>query len=298
MSGNFPGAAAVRGSLSPNERPPTLPELPEVETLRRGLERHLTGRTILRTRVPVPKMLKGSVTDPAAFDMALRGRRIENIGRRGKHLIFRLDEGYYLLLHLKMRGQLLIAPHNQAEGKYLAAALELDGGGELRFHDMWTWGELRLLTDSEFAAHPSLAGMGQEPFSDEWTPQSLQQSLARRPRAAVKAALLDQAVVAGVGNIYADESLFRAGISPLRQAGTLTGDEAVRLHQEVRAVLAEATEGGGTTSESYVDAEGQAGRYTPRVYDRAGRPCVDCGAPLVRTKVVGRGTTYCPSCQD
>ena len=243
-------------------------------------------------------MLKGSVTDPEAFAAALQNRRVESIGRRGKHLIFGLDCGYYLLLHLRMRGQLLIVPADLEEGKYLAAALGMDDGSELRFHDMWTWGELRLMTEAELAAHPSLTAMGLEPFSEEWTPQALQQSLSRRSRTSVKSALLDQTVVAGVGNIYADESLFRAGLGPLRPAGSLTEAEAARLHRAIRAVLAEATGDGGTTSDNYVDAEGQVGQYTPRVYDRGGRPCVQCGTPLTRIKVVGRGTVYCPSCQS
>ncbi|MBV9849786.1 MAG: bifunctional DNA-formamidopyrimidine glycosylase/DNA-(apurinic or apyrimidinic site) lyase [Armatimonadetes bacterium] len=275
-----------------------MPELPEVETLRRGLERRLTGRVVTRVRVPVPKMLKGRVVDPEAFAAALGGRRIESVGRRGKHLIFRLDCGYYLLLHLKMRGQLLVVPRDLEEGKYLAVALEMEDGSELRFHDMWTWGELRLMTEAELAAHPSLKAMGLEPFSDEWTPQALQRSLSRRARTSVKAALLDQTVVAGVGNIYADESLFRAGIGPLRPAGSLTDVEASRLHREIRCVLAEATGDGGTTSDNYVDADGRTGRYAPRVYERAGQPCVRCGTPLTRIKVTGRGTVYCPSCQS
>ena len=196
-----------------------------------------------------------------------------------------------------MRGQLLVVPKDLEEGKYLAAALTLDDGSELRFHDMWTWGELRLMTEAELAAHPSLTAMGLEPFSEEWTPQALQQSLSRRARTSVKAALLDQTVVAGVGNIYADKSLFRAGIGPLRPAGGLTEAEAAALHREIRAVLAEATGDGGTTSDNYVDTDGSVGRYTPRVYDRGGQPCVQCGSPLTRIKVIGRGTVYCPSCQ-
>lgn len=274
-----------------------MPELPEVETLRRGLERHLTGAVIARTRVPVPKILKGPVADPAAFDAALRGRRIESVRRRGKHLIFALAPGYYLLLHLKMRGQLLVVPRAQDDEKYLVAAVELADGRELRFHDMWTWGEMRLLDAPALDAHPPLRSMGPEPFSDEWTPRALRESLVRRPRAAVKAALLDQTVVAGVGNIYADESLFRARISPSRPAGSLTETEANRLHAVIRAVLEEATDGGGTTSDNYVDTDGRVGRYTPRVYDRAGEPCSRCGGTLLRTKITGRGTTYCPACQ-
>ena len=275
-----------------------MPELPEVETLRRGLERHLTGRVITHVRVFIPKMLKGGVADPTEFAAALKNQHIESVGRRGKHLIFGLGCGYYLLLHLKMRGQLLVVPRELEEGKYLAAALEMDDGSELRFHDMWTWGELRLMTEAELAAHPSLAAMGLEPFSEEWTPQALQQSLSRRARTSVKAALLDQTVVAGVGNIYADESLFRAGIGPLRPAGSVTAQEAARLHGAIRTVLAEATGDGGTTSDNYVDTDGRVGRYTPCVYERGGKPCLQCGTPLTRIKVTGRGTVYCPSCQN
>lgn len=273
-----------------------MPELPEVETLRRGLERCLLGRRIVGVRIAVPKMVKG--TDTATLAGKLHQARIESIGRRGKHLIFALDSGYYLLLHLKMRGQLLVVPREEPEEKYLAVTLETDDGRELRFHDMWTWGDLRLLTGDELASYPALAGMGPEPFSEEWTPEVFALALGRRPRTAIKAALLDQTVVAGVGNIYADEALFRAGVRSLRPAGSLSQDEVARLHREIRAVLGEAIHGGGTTSDNYVDADGRVGRYTPRVYDRGGQPCLACGATLERIKVTGRGTVYCPSCQS
>ncbi len=275
-----------------------MPELPEVETLRRGLERCLAGHRIVGVRVPVPQMLKGIIAAPDVLARKLHGCRIESLGRRGKHLIFTLDCGYYLLLHLRMRGQLLVVPRETPDGKYLAAAFQVEDGRELRFHDMWRWGEMRLMTADELAIHPSLLGMGPEPFSEDWTPQVFRQALAKRPRTAVKAALLDQAVVAGIGNIYADESLFRSGIRPLRPAGSLTDDEVGRLHHAIWAVLGEATDGGGTTSDNYVDAEGQIGRYTPRVYDRGGQPCPNCGTTLTRIKVTGRGTVYCPSCQS
>ena len=274
-----------------------MPELPEVETLRRGLERHLTGRTLGAARVRVAKMIKGTFRDPEGFRERLRGTRVESIGRRGKHLIIALDSGYHLLFHLNMRGQLIVTPSAVPEEKYLAAAFPLDDGNELRFHDMWTWGEMRLATREELAAHPALAGMGPEPFSEEWTPRRFLEGLARRPKAAIKTILLDQGVLAGVGNIYADESLYRAGIHPLRPAASLTETEAERLHREIRAVLREATDGGGTTSDNYVDAEGQVGRYTPRVYDRNGEPCLSCGRPLIKIRVTGRGTVYCASCQ-
>ena len=274
-----------------------MPELPEVETLRRGLERHLVGRTLGSPRVRVAKMVKGTVSDPVVFGERLQAARIESVGRRGKHLIIALDSGYHLLFHLNMRGQLLVMPSQAPEEKYLAAAFPLDNGRELRFHDMWTWGEMRLASPEELAAHPALSAMGPEPFSEEWTPRRLLEGLARRPKTVIKTILLDQGLVAGVGNIYADESLYRACIHPLRPAASLTGPETERLHGEIRAVLSEAITGGGTTSDNYVDAEGQIGRYTPRVYDRNGQPCFCCGRPLTKIRVAGRGTVFCASCQ-
>ena len=274
-----------------------MPELPEVETLRRGLEKHLVGRTIVETRVQVAKMIKGTLREPDVFMRSLHGVKILSVGRRGKHLINKLDSGYYLLLHLNMRGQLLLTPADEPDAKYLAAAFALDDGSELRFHDMWTWGEMRLVSENELAEHPALRDMGPEPLSEEWSVQDLQVGLAKRPKTAIKAVLLDQAVLAGVGNIYADESLHRAGIQPLRLSGSLTISEAKELHREIRAVLTEATEGGGTISDNYVDADGQIGRFVPHVYDRGGKPCVSCGTELTRIRVTGRGTVFCTLCQ-
>ena len=196
-----------------------------------------------------------------------------------------------------MRGQLLVTPSEAVQGKYLAAAFPLDSGTELRFHDMWRWGEMRLATAAELENHPALAAMGPEPFSEEWTPTQFFAALATRPKIKIKTILLNQAIIAGVGNIYADESLYRSAIHPLRPAGTLTEPEVSRLHEEIRMVLSEAIEGGGTTSDEYVDLEGQIGRYTPRVYDRGGQPCLSCGQSLTKIRITGRGTVFCPSCQ-
>jgi formamidopyrimidine-DNA glycosylase len=243
-------------------------------------------------------MLRGSVTDPVAFCAALAGHRLESVARRGKYLINALDSGYYVLFHLKMRGHVFVAPCKAPIEKYLALAVAFEGGWELRFHDIWRWGEFGLLSADELAAHPSLAGMGVEPLSEQFTPDELRRSLARRPKTAVKAALLDQTVLAGVGNIYADEALFGSGISPLRPAGSLTALETERLHAHIRAVLAEAIGGGGTASDNFFDTEGDAGRYIPRVYDRGGQPCPACGSILARTRITGRGTVYCTVCQS
>jgi formamidopyrimidine-DNA glycosylase len=139
--------------------------------------------------------------------------------------------------------------------------------------------------------------MGVEPLSDSFTGETLRASLSRRPKTAVKAALLDQEVLAGVGNIYADESLFRSGIRPTRPAGSITAEEAERLSQEIRTVLSEAIGDGGTVSDNFFDAEGKPGRYQPQVYDRGGQPCLKCGTTLDRMRIGGRGTVFCASCQ-
>jgi formamidopyrimidine-DNA glycosylase len=279
-----------------------VPELPEVETVRRGLEPRLVGKTITAVRVLIAKMVKGRVSDPEEFSRSVVGRTIDAVRRRGKYLIFDLDSGYHLLFHLKMRGHMRVVPRHTPDDKYLALGITVSADQdrepqEMRFHDIWTWGEVRLLDDSELQSHPSLSAMGPEPLSESFTGETLRTSLSRRPKTAVKAALLDQEVLAGVGNIYADESLFRAGINPKRASATLTPDEADRLSREIRTVLAEAIGDGGTVSDNFFDTTGSPGRYQPQVYDRGGQPCVRCGTTLERTRIGGRGTVYCAHCQ-
>jgi formamidopyrimidine-DNA glycosylase len=295
-----------------------VPELPEVETLRRGLEKGILNRRIVRADVANAKVLKEQTE--AAFRERIVGKRIEHVDRRGKYLLVALtaertdvrspstppsDNGQrvalgeppvLLCIHLKMRGQLLLQKVGEPTGPYHCVSLLLDDGMAIRFHDMWTWGEMRALTGDELAKVAGLAGMGAEPLDPAWDGRSLAAQLAKRS-APIKPTLLDQRVVAGIGNIYADEALFRAGIHPERPAASLTEAETDCLMQTIRAVLSEAVEGGGTTSDEYVDVEGVAGRYTPRVYDRGGQPCVVCGTPLTRIRLGGRGTVYCAQCQ-
>jgi formamidopyrimidine-DNA glycosylase len=295
-----------------------VPELPEVETLRRGLEKGILNRRIVCAVVTNAKVLKEQTE--AAFRERIAGKRIERIDRRGKYLLVALtaeradvrspstlpsDNGHrvalgdppiLLCIHLKMRGQLLLQKADETAGPYHCVSLLLDDGRAVRFHDMWTWGEMRALTGDELAQVPGLAGMGAEPLAPKWGAASLAGQLVKRS-GPIKTTLLDQRVVAGVGNIYADESLFRAGIHPERSAATLTEDETARLAQTIRAVLMEAVESGGTTSDEYVDVAGRAGRYMPRVYNRGGQPCVVCATPLTRIRLGGRGTVFCARCQ-
>ncbi len=286
-----------------------MPELPEVETLRRGLEQAaIPGRQITRVIIANSKTLIGQ--SETRFQERVLGTTVGAVKRRGKYLLMplvQLPTPSYpppvasgalacLCIHLKMRGQLLVEGNKSAPGKYHCVTLGLDDGRDLRFYDMWTWGEMRALTNDELEALPNLAGMGREPLDAHWGALDLAQTLAGR-KTPIKPALLDQRVLAGVGNIYADEALFRAGIHPERQAMSLSGLELERLANAVRTILLEAVNGGGTTSDNYVDVRGVAGRYTPRVYDRGGQPCLDCGTLLRRIRIAGRGTVFCGNCQ-
>lgn len=282
-----------------------MPELPEVETVRRGLAHRLVGRVIVDGDVPSPKILKSPVTDPQEFLAAVRGARVQNVRRRGKHLIFGLDNGYALVSHLKMRGHMRVLGKESKSGgapddKFLRLVFDLDDGSQFRFYDIWGWGEMRLVPDNPRAieaAVPALASMGVEPLSEDFTVEALRKAAARHPKTTVKACLLNQDVVAGIGNIYADESLHSAGIEPSRPAGSLTDAEWKRLHHAIRTVLGEAVQGKGTVSDNFFDTSGVPGGFVPRVYDRGGQPCLTCGTTLTKKKIAGRTTVSCPSCQ-
>ncbi len=279
-----------------------MPELPEVETLRRGLERVIPGQRIAGVAVSNPKVLKGQSED--VFRERVVGSSVQRVDRRGKYLLIPLvtpvspdAPSTFLCIHLKMRGQLLLKDASASVDAYHCVTLMLEGNREVRFHDMWTWGEMRALNSEELSGVSALAKMGAEPLDPAWNEGTLAAAIAGR-KTAIKPTLLDQQVVAGVGNIYADEALFRAGLHPQRPAGTLSPGEVERLANAVRAVLREAVDGGGTTSEDYVDVEGLAGRYIPRVYDRGGESCFTCGIALTRIRLGGRGTVFCSQCQS
>ena len=277
-----------------------MPELPEVETVRRGLAVNLVGKRIVACTVQVAKLLKPPVTDSEEFATKVTASRIENVRRRGKHLIFGLDSGYAVMAHLMMRGHFVMSAHGDIPlDPYLGLSFELDDGSHCRYHDIWGWGEFRLLRDDpieQVRYIPALGRMGQEPLSATFNGESLHTSAGRR-QTTIKAALLDQSIVAGIGNIYADESLHRAGIRPDRQVDDLTDSEWDVLGDSIAKVLEEAVAMGGTVSDEFVRPDGRPGAYVPLVYGRGGKACNQCGTPLVRVKIVGRGTVYCPSCQ-
>ncbi len=278
-----------------------MPELPEVETVRRDLEKAIVGATIADVWVSPRWASLAHTKFPGhrAFRQRVVGRRIERLERRGKYLIFRLDSGS-LIFHLGMSGQLLVSPkseiRNPKSEKHRHALFIFADGRALRFVDPRTFGELHAVSDLlELSA---LRSMGPEPFDETFTWRRLADVL-RKKRVKIKAALLDQRVMAGMGNIYADEALFESGIHPERRCATLTNDEVRRLRRAVRAVLRRAIASRGTTltDSRYRDAFGNAGGHRPKVYGRAGEPCVRCGATIERGVMGGRSFHYCPKCQ-
>lgn len=290
-----------------------MPELPEVETLRRGLERTALHRRVVEVTVANVKVLKGQ--SEAILRERTIGKCITQVERRGKYLLITLAADgtaatdstasppppVLLCIHLKMRGYIRVEEEAEPPGRYHCVTLLLEERegkrSTLRFYDVWTWGEMRALYPQELAREvPSLTEMGEEPLAPTWSGDVLGAKLRSR-RTAIKPALLDQAVVAGIGNIYADESLFRARIHPTRRANSLTETETERLAAAVRTVLTEAIAGGGTTSDDYFDVAGRPGSFRPLVYDRGGEPCSVCGAPLTRIRLGGRGTVFCANCQ-
>lgn len=272
-----------------------MPELPEVETIARGLRAHLPGRRIAAAEVRHPAVLGGSSSD---FADALAGARIEEIRRTGKFLVLGLEKEtrrLALIIHLGMTGQLLLSPPDAPVQKHTHLILALAGAGlELRYRDIRRFGRIRLLADDqlpEFFAH-----LGQDPF--EITPEELRARLRGR-KAPIKSLLLNQTILRGLGNIYADESLFAAGIHPQRRAGALARSELGRLLGAIRRVLARAIAHRGSSISNYITAEGASGDYQRRhrVYRKRGRPCPRCGTLIERVIVAGRSSHFCPRCQ-
>jgi formamidopyrimidine-DNA glycosylase len=271
-----------------------MPELPEVETIRRQLAPHLEGRVLERLEIPDARWC--APVGPADLGEALQGRRIERLSRRGKYFIFELEDEIFLLVHLRMTGTLLLdcAP----DTPYQRVIFTLDDGHVLRFCDprRFGTGELVLGTDAldEFFA----GRLGIEPLGPELTGARLR-ALTRGRRAPIKAFLLDQRHIAGVGNIYADEALFRARIHPLRPAGKLTGPQCAALADAVRVTLAAGIDAGGSTIDDFRHPDGVSGSFQNEflVHLRRGEPCHTCGTTVIKLVAAGRGTYVCESCQ-
>jgi formamidopyrimidine-DNA glycosylase len=270
-----------------------MPELPEVETVRRGLALRISGRRIVRAELRRPDLRRPF---PPMLAERLDGARIGGLARRGKYILIELDDTGLLLLHLGMSGRITTGGPGEADAKHDHVVLTLDDGTVVRLNDARRFGTLDYLRRGEEASHPLLAGMGPEPLEAGFDGAYLGRALAGK-MTPIKAALLDQRVVAGLGNIYVCEALYRAGLSPRRLAATVTGGRAARLATAIRDVLAEAIEAGGSSLRDYVQANGELGYFQHRwaVYGREGEPCpgCTCAEGVRRISQSGRSTFFC-----
>ncbi len=271
-----------------------MPELPEVETVVRGLRQPLIGHTILGVTCEQSRTIRH--TDAAMFAARLQGQTVVAINRRAKYILCELSSGDLFIVHLGMTGRLYVVPDDSQwhADRWAHVILQLDGGQQLRFSDPRRFGFVSVV--SQFA---ELApNIGPEPLSDDFTRAGFAAKLKRHGKA-IKALLLDQAFVAGIGNIYADESLFRARIHSLRPANSLKKAEIDRLYSAIRSVLEEGIERQGASINWYRKVDGTAGEAQDHftVYGRDGDPCLNCGATIEKIYVGGRGTHFCPKCQ-
>lgn len=273
-----------------------MPELPEVETTRLALEPHVVGRTFERVEILDPRLVRPF--EPLAVAAELEGERVAALERRGKYLIVRFESGRVLLIHLRMTGSLRHAAAGElGDDPYRRAVVTLDDGSELAYRDVRRFGTWHLLEPEEVDDYLGRR-LGGEPLERAFTAKRLGERLANR-RAPLKAALLDQRTVAGLGNIYVDEALWRAKLHPLREAGTLAADELQRLTTAIRQSLRAGLARQGASLRDYSTPDGSRGRAQEsfRVYGRTGEPCPRCGTPVDKIRVGGRGTWYCPTCQ-
>lgn len=287
-----------------------MPELPEVETVRIGLSQFLPGKQIQQVKHDWPKGFPNAAADVERF---LVDARITGVRRRAKVLLIDLDTAYTLIIHLKMTGQLVYRgdqerfgaghPNDSLVGelpdKSTRVIFTFSDGSKLFFNDQRKFGWVRLMPTAEVENLDFFQKVGPEPLAADFTADQFAQRLMRRAKSGIKAVLLDQTVIAGVGNIYADESLWGAKIHPLARVQDVPKHKLTALYEALRATLALSIEKGGSTDRNYVNAEGKRGSYLSfaHVFRREGQPCPRCGTTIVKTRVAGRGTHLCPHCQ-
>jgi len=275
-----------------------MPELPEVEVVRRGLAQHVVGKKIDRVSVHHPRSVRRHVPGPADFAARLTGRTICGASRRGKYLWLLLDDGDAILAHLGMSGQMLVASPQAPTGPHLRVTLELAGGMHLRFVDQRMFGGLSVSEDGA-ELPPEIAHIARDPLDADFDDDAFIATLRRR-RTGIKRALLDQGLISGIGNIYADEALWRARLHYARPTETLRKPEALRLLSAVREVMTAALAQGGTSFDAlYVDVNGESGYFdrSLEVYGQDGEPCSRCGSPVRRDTFMNRSSYTCPACQ-
>lgn len=275
-----------------------MPELPEVETTRRHIAPYLEGATIVDAELGRERMARRNVRPVDVVDR-LRGRRVERVGRRGKFLLIEVEGDLTWVIHLGMSGRMRVTTPEEPREAHTHLVVVTDRGDEIRLIDPRTFGFVAVFTPEEMEAD-SLTGLGPDALDQLPGKAELIDRLAGR-KAPIKALLLDQRLIAGLGNIYADEVLFRARVHPTRPGGELTGREVAALLEAIPGVLAAGIEMGGTSLDdlAYLLPDGRAGEYLDRlaVYGRTGEPCPRCGAPIERIVVAQRSTHFCPRCQ-
>jgi formamidopyrimidine-DNA glycosylase len=272
-----------------------MPELPEVETVRTQLEPVLAGRRFERVEIHDPRLVRPY--EPAEVAAELEGERVTAVERRGKYLIVRFESDRVLLIHLRMTGSLRHSSDGLDEDPHRRAVVKLDDGSDVAYRDVRRFGTWLVLEPGELAPYLSTR-VGDEPLDALFTSARLGERLAKR-RAPIKAVLLDQRTLAGLGNIYVDEALWRARINPLCPAESIDRNELRRLHNAIRAALEAGIARQGSTLRNYALPDGSSGsmQHEFKVYGRGGEPCDRCGTPIAKTRVGGRGTWFCPTCQ-
>ncbi|MEK4401497.1 MULTISPECIES: DNA-formamidopyrimidine glycosylase [Bacillus] len=273
-----------------------MPELPEVETVRRTLTGLVKGKTIKSVEIRWPNIIKRPA-EPEEFARKLAGETIQSIGRRGKFLLFHLDH-YVMVSHLRMEGKYGLHQAEEPDDKHVHVIFTMTDGTQLRYRDVRKFGTMHLFKPGEEAGELPLSQLGPEPDAEEFTSAYLKERLAKTNRA-VKTALLDQKTVVGLGNIYVDEALFRAGVHPETKANQLTDKTIKTLHAEIKNTLQEAIDAGGSTVRSYINSQGEIGMFQLQhfVYGKKDEPCKKCGTMISKIIVGGRGTHFCANCQ-
>lgn len=272
-----------------------MPELPEVETVKESLKLRLVGRKILSSSVYHNNIIEyPSVQD---FCTNIKGQQIHGMDRYGKWLIFVLDD-YYLLSHLRMEGKYFFKTKQEEKNKHEHVIFSLDDGTELRYMDVRKFGKMHLIKKEEINKKGPFLEMGLEPWDKKLTASYLKEKYQKK-KLPIKSTLLDQSIMVGIGNIYADEILFLSKINPLKSANTLTEEEIEKIIKNTRQVLKKAIAKGGTTIRSYTSVDGVHGLFQQELYvhNKVNYPCQYCQTTIIKIKVGGRGTYYCPNCQ-
>lgn len=273
-----------------------MPELPEVETIKETLKLLVQGKTIEKVDVFWANIIK-QPDDTEMFKNLLEGQTFQSLDRKGKFLLFYLDD-YVLVSHLRMEGKYRLHDPEEEVEKHTHVIFHLDGGETLRYKDVRKFGTMHLFPKGNEHTEAPLVALGPEPFDEAFTMEYLYQKLKTSTRV-IKTALLDQTLVTGLGNIYVDETLFRAGVHPLRKCNKITKKQAEAIRLAAIETLEEAIQAGGTTIRSYVNSQGDMGMFQQKlfVYGQNKKPCQHCGEEIIKMKVGGRGTHLCPQCQ-